>query len=109
MVSGPRPEGQENLFGLLRCHSRACLFTGGTYNLVRDTNYDGTGGNTYGDTQGYAWQVSGAVTTLASSTGSTVKAVDDEALILKFAATPNITTPFGSYTVTSTYIATGTY
>ena len=85
--------------------SYTCAFTSGTYKLVRDTDYDGTGGNTYGTTQGYAWLDNGTSTVIASS--STV--VDDEALILRFAATPSITTPTGAYTVTSTYVATATF
>ena len=85
--------------------SYTCLFTSGTYRLSRDSNYDGTGGNSYGATQGYAWNDTATPVTIASS--STV--VDDEALILKFAATPSITTPTGAYTVVSTYIATATY
>jgi hypothetical protein len=91
-----------------------CSFAGGTYNLSRDTNYDGTGANTYptdtdligGPTQAaYAWDDSGAMQTVASS--STV--VDREALIIKFAATPNFTTPTGSYTALVDFIATPTY
>jgi hypothetical protein len=91
-----------------------CSFSGNTYNLRRDTNYDGTGSNTYptdsdliiGPTQaGYAWDDTGTMQTIANS--STV--VDREALIIKFAATPNFTTPTGSYTALVDYIATPTY
>lgn len=85
--------------------SYTCAFTAGTYNLTRNGQYDGNGGNTYGASQGYAWNDTATPATIASS--STV--VDDEALILKFAATPAITTPTGAYTVVSTYIATATY
>jgi hypothetical protein len=89
--------------------SYTCAFASGTYNLARDTDYDGNGGNTYGASGGYAWDDTGTSDTIASSASSSVKVVDDEALILKFAATPSITTPTGAYTVTSTYIATATY
>jgi len=89
--------------------SYTCAFTSGTYNLARDTEYDGNGGNTYGTSGGFAWLGSGSADTIASSASSSVKVVDDEALILRFAATPSITTPTGAYTVTSTYIATATY
>lgn len=87
--------------------SYTCTFSTGAYNLVRDSNYDGLGSNTYGSSnaQGYAWDESGTAQQIASS--STV--VDDEALILKFAATPSITTPFGSYAAQSDYIAVATF
>lgn len=94
--------------------SYTCTFSSGTYNLVRDAAYDGNGANTFvsdagsvsGATNGgYAWVEDGTVTEIASS--STV--VDDEALILKFAAHPMITTPFGSYTAQSDFIAVPTY
>jgi hypothetical protein len=92
----------------------ACSFTGGTYKLIRDSNYDGTGSNTYptdsnlisGTTNaGYAWDETGTPDTIASS--STV--VDKEAMILKFAATPNIVTPTGSYTAKADFVATPTF
>jgi len=89
--------------------SYTCTFSSGTYNLARTSNYDGTGGNTYGVSGGYAWDSTGSAVTLATSASSSTKVVDDEALIMKFAATPSITTPTGAYTVTSTYIATATY
>ena len=85
--------------------SYTCAFTSGTYNLARNGQYDGNGGNTYGASQGYAWNDTSTPATIATST----TVVDDEALILKFAATPAITTPTGAYTVVSTYIATATY
>ncbi|GAC1388177.1 MAG: hypothetical protein NVSMB37_7890 [Candidatus Saccharimonadales bacterium] len=93
-----------------------CTYTANTENLkpsdVTDagapTTYRGAGtvaAPTYGTSNGFAWQETGAVSKLAAS--STV--VDSEALILKFAATAGITTPTGSYSVTSTYIATSTF
>jgi len=92
----------------------ACSFTGGTYHLTRDTQYDGTGGNTYptdanlvGTTTnaGYAWDETGTPDTIA--TAATV--VDKEALILKFATTPNIVTPAGTYTAQADFVATPTF
>ncbi|HSW85435.1 MAG TPA: hypothetical protein VLF79_02365 [Candidatus Saccharimonadales bacterium] len=92
----------------------ACSFTGGTYKLIRDAAYDGTGANTYptdtglvgGTTNaGYAWDETGTTQTIATSPS----VVDKEAMILKFAATPNIVTPTGSYTAKADYVATPTY
>jgi hypothetical protein len=94
--------------------SYSCTFAGGTYNLVRAADYDGTGSNTYptdtdvvaGTTNaGYAWDETGTIANIANS--STY--VDDEALILKFAGTSSITTPFGSYSVATDFIAVPTY
>src|ERR1700741_993994 len=95
-----------------------CTFAAGTYNLARDPAYDGNGANTFvtdldqvsGTTNGgYAWQAGAGPTTIASSAASTVKVLDDEAMILKFAATSGITTPTGSYTVQADFIATATF
>ena len=88
--------------------SYATCTNNSTANLLRDSSYDADAGNAFNDgstTGGYAWPEVSTATTIAAS--STV--VDDEALILKFAGTANITTPTGSYGVTSTYIATATY
>jgi len=52
-----------------------------------------------------AWNVAGTADTLISST----TVVDDEIVKLRFAATASATTPPGSYTVVTTYIATGTF
>jgi hypothetical protein len=82
-----------------------CNFTGGSYNLTRDGQYDGTGSNTVGTTQGFAWDESGSVDQVAASAG----AVDDESLILVFAATPNAVTPTGSYSTQANFIAVATY
>lgn len=96
----------------------ACTFAGGTYNLIRDTNYNCQGSNTYivaehdqiTGTSGcsYAWDETGTSDTIASST-SPNGPVDKEALILKFAATPNIITPTGSYTAKADFVATPTF
>jgi hypothetical protein len=77
-----------------------------TTNLEADAVYDSR------VTTGYAWQESGAFARLASSasgTGPEEKVVDDEMLELSFAATAAVTTPTGSYAVTSTYVATATF
>ncbi len=97
-----------------------CSFAAGTYNLVRDVAYDGAAApnNTFAadtnlvagtTTNQYAWDDTGAFDRVASSAGSSVKVVDDEALILKFAATSAITTPTGSYTVLADFVATTTF
>ncbi|HSX45793.1 MAG TPA: hypothetical protein VLG27_02180 [Candidatus Saccharimonadia bacterium] len=92
-----------------------CSYTGNTYNLRKNTNYDGTGSaTTYdsdanlvsGTTSGsYAWDESGSAATIASST----TVLDRESLILKFAASPTVVTPTGTYTAKADFIATPTY
>jgi hypothetical protein len=70
----------------------------------------GSGGSeTYGTGNGFAWDESGTAVNIASSASSTVKQIDDETLILKFAATPSITTPFGQYQAKTDMIAVPTY
>jgi hypothetical protein len=86
-------------------------------NLQRDGSYDADANTSYysqsnqvaSTTGGFAWQENGTVTQIASSVGSATKVIDDEALILKFAATPSITTPFGVYTAQADFIAVSTY
>ena len=116
-TQGSLVAGTEN-FGMtaagVNCGSVAsytCDFAAGTYNLVRDTAYDGAGTNTYttGAGNGFAWDDTGTADRIASSAGSAVKVIDDEALILKFAATSSITTPTGSYIVQADFIATPTF
>jgi hypothetical protein len=92
----------------VNCGSTAsgyCTFTSGTNNLKQQSGYIGATTTTYGTSTGFAWLSTGSTALIASST----TVVDDEALILRLAATPGITTPTGSYTVTSTYIATATF
>jgi hypothetical protein len=88
-----------------------CTFSSGAYNLVRDTNYDCTGNNTFNTScsQGYAWVEDGTPTLIATSASSATKVIDDEALLLKFAATPSITTPFGAYAAQADLVAVATY
>jgi len=87
-----------------------------TTNLVRNTNYDGDGtatavacvAGTIDSASCFAWVETGSnnpAETLATS--STV--LDYEMLVLNFAARAAATTPTGSYTVVSTYIATSTF
>jgi hypothetical protein len=99
--------------------SYTCTYSSDAYNLKRNTAYDCSGANTTGLTDvdqitgptqcGYAWDESGTITQIASSTSSATKQVDDEALILKFAAHPMLTTPFGAYTAKADFIAVATY
>jgi hypothetical protein len=94
--------------------SYTCNFSAGQTNLAPQTNYIGdtyTQGSaaTFGTTGGFAWQESGAAVTIASSASSPVKQIDDEALILAFASTPAITTPFGAYSVQADFVATPTF
>ncbi len=97
--------------------SYVCTFSGNDYNLDRDAQYDGDGTNSnttnFTDTgvvsgtstSGYAWDETGAFDQIASSTTY----VDDEALLLKFAATSALITPFGTYTVQTDFVAVVTY
>jgi hypothetical protein len=85
---------------------------GTTCDLEPLANYLGggsAGAETYATTNGFAWDESGNPVNIASSAGSTVKQIDDEALILKYAATPSITTPFGPYAAQTDFIAIPTY
>jgi hypothetical protein len=96
--------------------SYTCTFSTGAYDLVPQTNYVGQSGNTFcalatcnSAGNGFAWDESGTAREIASSASSTIPQVDDEALILKFAATSNIITPFGAYSVQADFIAVPTY
>jgi len=92
--------------------SYPCAYASGTNNLQQQSNYiGGANATTFGASaaKGFAWDESGGSQIIASSTASTIKQVDDEALILNFAATPTITTPFGSYTVQADFIAVPSY
>lgn len=82
-----------------------CAFASSSNKLVAGANWNGSGAGTFGTAEGFAWHENATATTIASSTS----VVDDEALILKFGGTANITTPTGQYGVTSTYIATATF
>jgi hypothetical protein len=101
-----------NCGAVVSANSYSCTYASGTNNLQQQTNYvGGTNATTFGASaaKGFAWQETGASTTIASSASSTIKQIDNEALILVFAATPSITTPFGSYTVQADFVATPTF
>lgn len=90
--------------------SYSCVATGAGHsnNLEPSTNYLGctvSSNPSYGTCNGFAWDETGTAEQIASST----TVVDDEALILKFAATPSITTPFGAYSAQADFIAVPTY
>jgi hypothetical protein len=86
---------------------------GNTCNLKPQANYlgQGTSGSSeaFGTSNGFAWDETGTAEPIASSASSTVKQVDDEALILSYAATPSITTKFGIYQAQTDFIAVPTY
>ncbi len=68
-----------------------------TANLIRDVQYDnGTG---------YAFDGTSTTDQIASST----TVIDDEMLVIDFAATASLTTPTGVYDTTLTFIATPTF
>ncbi len=85
----------------------SCSFASSTNKVSRNAQYDGSSATVHGSSAGtgYAWDESGTPTSIASSAG----VVDDEALIMHFAATPNVTTPTGSYTVKANLIATSSF
>ena len=92
-----------------------CTFSTGTYNLIRTTNYNCDTTNNYPVADAnvisgtslcsYAWDESGTPQTIAASSIP----VGNEALILKFAASPNLISPTGSYTDVADFVATPTY
>ena len=83
---------------------------GSTTNLQCDAEYDGDGTcDDSGSYTDYAWDDSGTFDTIASSTGSAVKVMDDEMINMKFAATAEATTPTGLYSVTANFVATATF
>jgi hypothetical protein len=101
-----------NCAAVVTANSYTCSYAGGTNNLQQQSNYvGGTNSTTFGASaaKGFAWDESGSAVTIASSASSTIKQVDDEALILVFAATPAITTPFGAYSVQADFVAVPTY
>jgi hypothetical protein len=73
---------------------------GDTTNLVRDAAYAGDGSAG----EGFAWTGTTPATIASSPT-----VIDDEMLVLRFAAVAGVTTPTGQYGVRSTYIATSTF
>jgi hypothetical protein len=98
--------------GSTSVNSYACDYSLGTNNLQQTAQYvGGTNSTTFGASaaKGFAWDESGTAQTIATSASSSIKQVDDEALILAFAATPSITTPFGAYAVQADFVAVPTY
>ncbi|HET7529072.1 MAG TPA: hypothetical protein VFJ84_02490 [Candidatus Saccharimonadales bacterium] len=95
----------------------ASIAAGDTCNMKPLAGYicdGGAGTETYDEhptlcPNGYAWDESGAAVNIASSSSSTIKQVDDEAIMIKYAATPQITTPFGPYQAQTDFIAVPTY
>ncbi len=95
-------------FGMTASSIDTTSSTTPTANLVRDGQYDGDGTLS----GGFAWDETGTFDRLASSAGGAQpenRVVDDEMLLLRFAAVSAVTTPTGQYTVTSTYVATPTF
>jgi hypothetical protein len=94
--------------GSVSVSSYSCTYASGTNHLQQDPQYiGGADDQTYGASaaKGFAWDESGSFDTVASSSG----VIDDEALILRFAATPSITTPFGAYAAQADFVAVATY
>jgi hypothetical protein len=90
--------------------SYTCVYASGSQHLKAVSGYQGQGtfGSswTYGTSNGFAFDDTGATTqALASSTG----AVANEALVLKYAATAQATTPTGVYQAQQDFIATPTF
>jgi len=91
------------------------IAAGDTCNLRPLTNYVGGGTTgtpstyTYDTANGFAWDETGTAVNIASSGSSTVKQIDDEVIIMKYAATPQITTPFGPYQAQTDFIAVPVY
>lgn len=84
-------------------------YTGAAYNYDSSTDCSQGHSATYGTTNGYAWDDTGTYHTIASSGSSTQKVVSNEALMLKFAATAQVTTPTGIYQTQADFIATPTF
>ncbi len=83
-----------------------CVYASGSEHLVPSSNYVGATGS-YGTGNGFAWVENGSSTQIASASSNNT--VADEALILRFAATPSITTAFGSYQVKVDFTAVPTF
>ena len=90
----------------------SCTYSSGTEHLVPQTPYVGRTGNYCSPTNcngnnGFAWDETGTAGKLAQASSSNV--VADEALVLKFAATPSITNTFGAYQVKADFTAVPSY
>ncbi len=88
----------------------SCTFTSGTHKLKAVSGYQGEGtfGSswTYGSANGYAYVDTGAATT---SIASSTTIVSQESLILRYAATAQVSTPTGVYQAQNDFIATPTF
>ena len=91
----------------------SCVYSSGTEHLAPQAPYIGRTGNycatncNGASDNGFAWDESGASAKIAQASSSNV--VADEALILKFAATPSITNTFGQYQVKVDFTAVPTF
>jgi len=74
-----------------------------TSNLSLTAPYDST------SVVGYAWDQDGSYETVATSVPSTDKVIDDETVILQFAAISALTTPTGQYQSQGDFVAVPTY
>ncbi len=85
--------------------------TGGTYNTVYSNVDDDVADDGSSDCENsdagykFGWRDSGTAQALVSS----ASVVDDELVKLRFGSTANATTPTGTYTVATTFIATPTF
>jgi len=90
----------------------ACVYSGGSEHLVPQSPYVGRTGNycspsNCNGNNGFAWDETGTAGKIAQASSNNV--VADEALILKFAATPSITNTFGAYQVKADFTAVPTF
>ncbi len=94
----------------------SCTFASGTHKLKAASGYQGEGGPsgsnssgspyTYGAANGFAYEDTNSGTTnIASSTSI----VANESLVLKYAATAQVSTPTGVYQAQNDFIATPTF
>jgi hypothetical protein len=97
------------VFGSGSSGSVNTAYDAGRASMDDGTNDDCENGATGADaitlSDKYAWNDTGSAQALVSSTA----VVDNEIIKMKYAATANATTPTGTYTVASTYIATPTF
>ena len=81
-----------------------------TTSITANTNYDGNGatGGTCNDVTGancWTWQYDGTAATIAAGSGP----IDDELVLLRFAATPSFTTPAALFQANMDIFAVATY
>ncbi len=84
-----------------------CAYTSGTEHLAPQSQYIGQAA-TFGTSNGFAYsETTGSSTLIAAASAGNV--VEDEALIMKFASTPAISTPSGAYSVSIDYTVVSSY